>query len=87
MPVNTWLIKIDVKDVWSGFQETGLEASVKEIVARIKKSGWRELTPYPDTFDQLLADLEASTCLDELNGWWDELYDLADSDRVWIETF
>lgn len=85
MPV--WKRTIDVADIWESFQENGFEQSVKSIIAKIKQSGWRELTPYPDTFDELLANLEESGDLVEFNGWWDELYDLADSDRVWISTF
>jgi hypothetical protein len=87
MPTNVWLITIDLKDTWNSFQDVGLEASLEQIVTRIKGSGWRELTPYPDTFDDLISDLEASTTLGEFNAWWAEVYDLADSDRVWIETF
>lgn len=86
MPVNTWLVTVDVSDEWKNFQENGFQKSVELIVAKIKESGWRDLTPYPDTFDELLADLENSYDLDEFNGWWNELYDLADSDRVWIAT-
>lgn len=86
MPTNVWLVTIDVADTWKSFQENGFEQSVKSIIAKIKQSRWRELTPYPDTFDELLANLEESGDLAEFNGWWDELYDLADSDRVWIST-
>lgn len=82
-----WSITIDVKDIWENFKEVGLEESVKQIVAKIKESRWRSITPYPDTFDQLISDLEASTSLDEFNSWWAEVYDLADEDRVWISTF
>jgi len=82
-----WNITIDVSEIWKNFQDVGFEESVKQIVAKIKESRWRSITPYPHTFDQLVADLEASTSLDEFNSWWNELYDLADSDRVWIATF
>jgi len=87
MPTNTWLVTIDVADIWRNFQDNGFEQSVKAIIEKIKASRWRSITPYPDTFDELLACLEESRDLDEFNGWWNELYDLADSDRVWISTF
>lgn len=82
-----WHATISVADIWKNFEDVGLEESVKQIVAKIKASPWRSITPYPDTFDELIADLGASTTLDEFNGWWGEIYDLADSDRIWIETF
>jgi len=87
MPTNVWLITIDLKDTWQNFQALGLETSVEQIVTRIKGSGWRELTPYPDTFDELISNLAASETLDEFNSWWAEVYDLADDDRIWITTF
>ena len=82
-----WNITIDVKDVWENFDKNDVPASVKLVVERIKASGWRNITPYPHTFDQLISDLEASETLDEFNSWWSEVYDLADIDRVWIATF
>ncbi len=82
-----WELTVDVSDEWEGFQERGFEESVKRIVDKIKRSGWRDLTPYPDTFDELVARLESSSDIGDFNEWWDELYDLADSDRVWVATF
>lgn len=70
------------------FHDDDLDFGVKRdrIVDKIKNSGWRDITPYPDTFDDLVADLSNSTGTSEFDAWWDELYDLADDDRVWLET-
>lgn len=80
-----WQITIGLTDIWKN-DNFSFEEQVELIVARIKKSGWRDITPYPDFFDGLIANLESSEDKEEFNGWWYELYDQADSDRVWIET-
>lgn len=56
------------------------------VVERIKRSGWRELTPYPDTFDGMLVGLANAEDRYSYEAAFEEIYDLADSDRVWIET-
>jgi hypothetical protein len=56
------------------------------IVRILRASKWVRDT---DEFGRLaevvdnVADAEDVT---EFDGWWDELYDLADYDRVWINT-
>lgn len=83
-----WLLTVDVSDFWNDESLT-LADRAELAVVRVKGSNWRRLTPYPDAFDQLVdrarsaaadGDIELFRC------YWDELYDLADSDGVWIET-
>lgn len=87
MPVKVWHITVDVSDLWSKFEELGLEEAARQVAARIRESGWRGITPYPNYFDDLVAYLEKPDNLGDFNARWDELYDLADSDRVWLNTF
>lgn len=79
-------ITVKLKDVWS---DDGLPFEEKrdKIVERIKASGWRDITPYPDLFDDLVHDLGETVDTGEFDYLFVEFYDLADSDRVWIETF
>jgi hypothetical protein len=81
-----WHLTLDLKGIWRDESLTFGEKRDK-VVARIKTSGWRALTPYPDHFDDLVAELEESLNSIEFEYAFDELYDLADSDRVRIETF
>jgi hypothetical protein len=81
-----WLETINVKDEWEHFQERGYEKTVSLIVAKIKNSRWRDITASQIRLDDLIEELEESLNLPEFNSIWNELYDLADLDRVWIAT-
>ena len=58
------------------------------IVARIKATRWHKDAD-PHEFDGLVdivENLATEESADDFDYWWGELYDLADRDRVWIET-
>jgi hypothetical protein len=59
------------------------------IVARLRASQWlRE--EHPDEGDELhqfIEELGDARNNDEFRGPWDEIYDIADVERVWISTF
>ncbi len=85
MPTNVWHLKIDLSQIWqSGLLD--FDEKREKIVEAIKASGWRALTPYPDTFDEYVANIEQAEDVSEFDEYFDVLYDLADGDRVWIET-
>jgi hypothetical protein len=85
MPTNVWHLKIDLSQIWqSGLLD--FDEKRDRIVEVIKASDWRALTPYPDTFDEYVANVEKSEHVGEFDAAFDVLYELADSDRVWIET-
>lgn len=86
MPTNVWFLTVPLADVWKN-PELSFDEQVEKIVERIKASTWRSITPYPHTFDELLATLEKSSDAQEFNATWDEVMDLADLDRVWVELF
>lgn len=81
-----WNKTVNLADVWKN-EDLTFEEQVEKIVERIKNSGWRKFTPYPHTFDELIENLEKSETKEAFNDVWEEVYDLADVDRVWIETF
>ena len=86
MPTNVWFLTVPLADVWKN-PELSFDEQVEKIVERIKESTWRSITPYPHTFDELIATLEKSSDAQEFNATWDEVMDLADLDRVWVELF
>jgi hypothetical protein len=80
-----WDKTLDMRDVFHNDAIT-FEERRDAIVRRLRSSAWLKGR---DEFDRLvevvdnLADAEDTT---EFNGWWSELYDLADYERVWIKT-
>lgn len=81
-----WIRIVKLKDVWHN-DDLPFEKKRDKIVERIKESGWRGITPYPDLFDDLVHNLGETESFSEFDYQFSEFYDLADSDRVWIETF
>lgn len=81
-----WNLTVDLKPFWNN-EEIGFEEKRDKIVEAIKASKWREWTPYPDYFDELVDNVAAAENVDVFDCAWDEIYDLADDDRVWIVTF
>lgn len=85
MPVNRWNQTIDLKDTFHN-DDLSIPAKGKIVADRIRVSGWLEDTAYPDTLRDFLAALEQSETAREFDNVWSDIYDVADEDRVWIET-
>jgi len=80
-----WDGKLRLADV---FHDDALTFEQKRdaIVRRIRATKWfKDYDEYDDLpmFVEELADAEDNT---SFNGVWSEIYDIADADRVWIET-
>lgn len=86
MPTNRWILTVDLKDVWKN-DDLDFPEQVKQIVHRIKVSGWRGLTYSAERFDMMVAELGRSESFADFNFTWEAVYDLADQDRIWIATF
>ena len=60
------------------------------IIAAVKRSKWwkRNAKPTLDNadFHDAILGLEQAIDADEFDQYWDELYNMADVDRVWINT-
>jgi hypothetical protein len=83
-----WAHRINVADIW-GNQDLTFDQSRDAIVDRLRKSPWianRDQSGF-DELGEVVENLAAAENFDEFNNWWDELYDRADRDRVWIATF
>jgi hypothetical protein len=81
----SWDKKINLRHVFHNQAMTFTERR-NAIVGILRTSPWLKGR---DEFDRLvevvdnLADAEDTA---EFDGWWDELYDIADYERVWITT-
>jgi hypothetical protein len=77
-----WLETVNLKDVW---HQNLPWTEIRDIaVDRLKKTEWYTKSPL---VRDIVADLESVSDLGEFNWVWNNLYDEADADRVWIATF
>lgn len=79
-----WDRTIDLRPVWRNENLT-FEQRRDAIVKRIRNSGW--ITDDSLHLDGLVEELGDVEAVDEFDAVWDAIYDEADSDRVWIQTF
>jgi hypothetical protein len=81
-----WLLNIDIKDVWQDH-----DLSFPEMRARICKtlrdSGWLDFTHDSAGLDDVIYSLSQAESNYEFDYYWDQIYNYADYDRVWIGTF
>lgn len=56
------------------------------IVTILRGSRWVTDSPDGSWLRVVIDNLADSDDTDEFNGWFDDLYDLADRDRVWLAT-
>jgi hypothetical protein len=80
-----WFETIKLGDVFHN-DDLDLQEKTEEIVTRLKAASWRSFSADPGEFDRLVDELSKAGTLQEFNFTWEELYDLADLDRIWIET-
>ncbi len=80
-----WDRRINVADIWRNEALT-FEQRRDAIVARLRTSAWLAGRNASDPLVEAVDGLAAADDVDEFDGWWDEVYDHADYDRVWIAT-
>ena len=84
MPV--WNLTVKLSPLWHDESVT-FPSRRDGIVKIIGESGWRGMTNDVDEFNSLLEELSVAYSPKQFDHVFRYLYDLADSDRVWIETF
>lgn len=87
MPV--WLETINVKEPFRAVQAGKIEFKEgrDQIVAAIKESAWFKGTEEPDDLITCVDELAEAEDVESFDGAWNWLYDLADTDRVWVSIF
>jgi hypothetical protein len=78
-----WDRRIHLADVWRD-EERSFQERRDEVVRRLRASGWVEKNEEVAELVEELAEVDTLAYFDDV---WDGLYDLADTDRVWISTF
>jgi hypothetical protein len=83
-----WNRTIDLKPAVRIYKTTGdIPATAEKAVEIIEQSGWLADTPYPDTLRDHLNQLKQAVDSVDYEYTFESIYDVADADRVWIETF
>lgn len=85
----TWYRTIHLGGAVGRYREhvNTIPALAVEVVGIIEESGWLADTPYPDTLRDHLNRLKQATTEDGYQAAFEYIYDVADEDRVWIETW
>ena len=86
MPV--WNRTIELGDLNEKYKvrDVTISGLAELVVERIEKSGWLGDTPYPDTLRDHLNRLKQASSEGEYVAAFEGIYDVADTERVWIET-
>lgn len=84
-----WALKVDLAPEVEAYKlgNLSIEELARKVVDQLKKSGWRAFSPYPHTWDDTIDRLLQVETAGEYDAAFEYIYDLADQDRVWIETF
>jgi hypothetical protein len=84
-----WALKVDLAPEVEAYKlgNLSIEELARRVVDRFKESGWRAFSPYPHTWDDVIDRLLQVESPGEYEAAFEYIYDLADQDRVWIETF
>lgn len=88
MPTNVWVETINVRDVFHNDDMT-FEEIRDTIARRLRASTWirdRDQDGF-DELGEIVDNIADAATVSEFDGWWAELYDHADRDRIWIATF
>ena len=81
-----WKYTVDLKDVWRNW-EIPFRDQRDQIIARIRESAWARETGDPVMFGFLIRHLERAENAQQFDAIFSAVYNLADDERVWIETF
>ena len=82
MSERRWKHHLRIKDIWRD-DDLSWETKRDAVVAKIKK------LPHYQSDDELIEIvemLEEATFISEFDEVWDQFYDWADWNRVWVET-
>lgn len=86
MPV--WKRTIDLRPAVEIYKRdpANIPATAQKAVELIEKSGWLDQTSFPEHLRAALDELKKATTPGQYITSFDLVYDVADEDRVWIET-
>ena len=80
-----WAHRVDVSNVFRAEDLTFVERR-DAIVSRLRVTAWVKAADEFDELTQLVDELAYAEDPERFDVVWDDIYDLADYDRVWIKT-
>lgn len=87
-----WIIKLDLSDIWNKYQDDedydefkealipALEEKVEEVVDKLGDDVGME-------FEDMIEEIKNADDEEEFDYIWQDLYDWADENMVWLGTF
>lgn len=81
-----WNMTINLKDAFSE-RDMSFQDRKSIVVERITNSGWLDNSLDGETLRDLVMYLSESSDTSEFDYWWNQVYDIADVDRIWLATF
>jgi hypothetical protein len=87
-----WIMKIDVSEIWQEYEDNNDFESFKSELIPILKSIQDEVSKKLDSleamdYEDMVQEIELTDDEDEFDYAWQDLYDWADNNKVWIATF
>ncbi|MFZ2529758.1 MAG: hypothetical protein WAX14_19220 [Rhodococcus sp. (in: high G+C Gram-positive bacteria)] len=80
-----WEHTVDVSATF-GNDDLTFERRRTAIAAALRASRWYASCDEWSFLHEIVENIADAEDPDMFDSWWDELYDLADTDRVWIRT-
>ena len=79
--MTDWKYKVDLSDLWDEYDEGTKSVTdvAEEVYSRVYK-----VVPMTDELELILCDIQDAQTLDELNNHMHDLWDWADTNKVWI---
>lgn len=84
MPTNRWRLNIDLSDLFRDPARPALQRR-DEAAHRLRSSNWPRLCSDPRELERLTQGLEDAD-EEDADIWWNGLYDMADRDKVFLDT-
>jgi hypothetical protein len=78
--------KVRLKDFWNE-EDMPFKEKRDRFVQRVKASGWLEKSEQAEELECLLGEIGDTETVDDFDWVLGLIYDIADYDRIWIETF
>lgn len=90
--MSNWKYKIDVVDLWEKYpEEISFEEFKEELMPILSEAATDLSYIFQDEetmkLEDIIREIEDSEDEDEFDYAWQNLYDWADENRVWIATF
>lgn len=94
-----WIVKIDVRDIWTKWSDVFDDDYTDEDFKNFKAEIIPKLKTYIDKvntklgedaaieYENYIEELEIADNLDDFNYNWEDLYNFADIESIWIGTF